>query len=430
MTVLLVQIPPRPRLQARGEPVPPSHAGSGLATSYGYVLSRDGLNIDTSGHCAASLLPKAQQVVAVLGDTDVAWHAITLPKAPGSRLAAALAGVLEEALLDDAESTHLAVAPDATAGEKAWVAAVHKPWLREHLAILEKSQVWVDRVVPSSWPDEPASGHFGHAHDDAGTAHPAAETPAQLTWSHPQGVAVLPLQGTLAKALLPAAVHADMRWTTTAAAAPDAERWLGAPVTVLSPDQRCLQAARTLWNLRQFDLVKARRGSRWLRDAWRQFMGPQWRPARIGLAALVAVQLVGLNLWAAHLRDRVQGQRKQLAAILQAEFPQVRAVLDAPVQMDREVQALRLRAGQSSNNDLEPLLAAAASAWPTDQGPAQELRYEAGQLSLAAAGFTPAHLDQFAAALRGSGWQAQAQEGRVVLRPAPPGAGIRTGAAL
>lgn len=417
MTVLLVQIPPRPRLQARGQTAP---GAAGTAADYGYVLSRDGITIDSTGECPAALLPKAQQVIAVLADADVAWHAITLPKAPASRLALALSGVLEEALLDDAESTHLAVAPEAVAGEKTWVAAVHRPWLREHLAALEKAQVGVDRVVPNSWPDEPASGHFWHAEDSAGSSQANDAAAVQLTWSHPQGVAVLPLQGGLAKAVLPAASHVDMRWTSTAAAAPDAERWLGAPVTVLSPGQRSLHATRTLWNLRQFDLVRTRRGSRWLRDAWRQCLGPQWRPARIGLTALVAVQLLGLNLWASHLKDRVQSQRKQLASILQAEFPQVRAVLDAPVQMEREVQALRLRAGQASSSDLEPLLAAAASAWPTDQGPAQDLRYEAGQLSLAAAGFSPAHLEQFASALRGGGWRVQAQDGRVQLRPAPP----------
>ncbi len=410
MTVLFVQIPPRPRLQARDQNATTT-AGASSATVYGYVLSRDGLLIDSTGQCAASLLPKAQQVVAVLADTDVAWHAITLPKAPSAKLAAALSGILEEALLDDAEHTHLCLAPDAVVGQTAWVAAVHKPWLRDHLAFLEKAQVWIDRVVPSSWPDEPASGHFEREEDAPSSAA------TKLIWSHPQGVAVLPLQGALAKAMLPSANHVGVRWSATAAAAEDAEQWLGSPVVVLSTAERSLQAARTLWNLRQFDLAKTRRGSRWLRDVWRQTWGPQWRPARIGVVALVAIQLMGLNLWAAHLNAQVQNQRKQLTAVLQSAFPQVRAVLDAPVQMEREVQALRLRAGQASSSDLEPLLAAAASAWPSDQGPAQDLRYEGGQLSLAAAGFSPAHLEQFANTLRGSGWRVEASDSRLLLRP-------------
>ena len=418
MTVLLVQIPTRPRLQARGVNADASGL-PGPQTTYGYVLSRDGVAVDRVGRCAATLLPKAQQVVAVLSDTDVAWHLITLPKAPASRMAAALAGVLEEALLDDTEHAHLALAPDAAPGQPTWVAAINRPWLLAHLTELEKNQTTVDRVVPSSWPDAPAMGHFSltkDAEQDEGDGN----TLVQLTWSHPQGVAVLPLSGGLSKTLLPSSSHTDMRWSATAAAATQAERWLGAPVTVLTAEQRSLQAARTLWNLRQFDLTPSRRGSRWILDAWRTAQGPQWRPARIGLAVLAAAQVLGLNLWANHLNSRLQQQRQQLTTVLQAEFPMVRAVLDAPLQMDSEVQRLRLRAGQTSSSDLEPLLVAAASGWPGDRSPAQDMSYAAGALTLAASGWSPAHIDQFTSALRAGGWRVEPQESKVVVRAAPP----------
>ena len=417
MTVLLVQIPSRPRLQARGVDVGASGL-PGSHTNYTYVLSRDGMTVDRVGRCAASLLPKAQQVVAVLADTDVAWHRIVLPKAPAARLAVALSGVLEEALLDDAENSHLALAPDAAAGQTTWVAAINRPWLNAHLAELEKNQNTVDRVVPSSWPDTPAMGHFSLT-KDAELEDSEGNTQVQLTWSHPQGVAVLPLSGGLSKTLLPSSSHTDMRWSATAAAATQAERWLGGPVTVLTSEQRGLQAARTLWNLRQFDLTPSRRGSRWLLDAWRTVLRPQWRPARFGLAAFFLVQLLGLNLWANHLNNRLQEQRRQLTTVLQAEFPQVRAVLNAPLQMESEVQRLRLRAGQTSSSDLEPLLVAAASGWPSDRSPAQDLSYSAGQLNLAASGWSPAHIDQFTNALRAGGWLVQPQESKLVVRAAP-----------
>ncbi len=418
MTVLLVQIPSRPRLQARGMDAGASGL-PGAHTNYAYVLSRDGMVVDRVGRCAASLLPKAQQVVAVLSDTDVAWHSIVLPKAPAARLAAALSGVLEEALLDDTENSHLALAPDAVAGQATWVAAINRPWLQAHLTELEKNQSTVDRVVPSSWPDVPAMGHFSLT-KDAEHEENEGNTQVQLTWSHPQGVAVLPLSGGLSKTLLPSSSHNDIRWSATAAAATQAERWLGGAVTVLTAEQRGLQAARTLWNLRQFDLTPSRRGSRWLLDAWRTVLGPQWRPARFGLGVLVVAQLLGLNLWANHLDGRLQAQRRQLTTVLQAEFPQVRAVLDAPLQMESEVQRLRLRAGQTSSSDLEPLLVAAASGWPSDRSPAQDFSYTAGQLTLAASGWSPAHIDQFTNALRAGGWQVQPQESKLVVRAASP----------
>jgi general secretion pathway protein L len=116
MSILVIQLPPHARLQSRAPGgVDPASAPPGLSTEYGYVLSNDGLAPVAQGRCAARLLPKANTVVAVLADVDVSWHRITLPKAPQQRLQEALAGVLEEALLD--EDVHLALAPNAAAGQ-------------------------------------------------------------------------------------------------------------------------------------------------------------------------------------------------------------------------------------------------------------------------------------------------------------------------
>src|SRR5262249_46988157 len=150
--------------------------------------------------CAASLLPKASTVIAVVGDTDVSWHRITLPKAPTARLRAALVGVLEDALLDDAETIHLAVAPEASAGQPTWIAAVDRRWLRKERAVLEKADVFVDRVVPMAWPDDPPIGHFAEIDngEDGHSPHGVA-----LNWAHADGVASIRLQGGLPRALIP-----------------------------------------------------------------------------------------------------------------------------------------------------------------------------------------------------------------------------------
>ena len=149
MSILVVQIPERQRLSARGGAAAEG-ASSGPATEYTFVSSPDALVMTGQGEAAASLLPKAVTVIAMLSDTDVSWHRITLPKAPAARLRAALVGVLEESLLADADDVHLAVAPGATAGQPTWVAAVDRRWLKAELAALEKADVFVDRVVPSS----------------------------------------------------------------------------------------------------------------------------------------------------------------------------------------------------------------------------------------------------------------------------------------
>lgn len=411
MSTLVVQIPPRARLQAR-DPSSPTETGPG--TEYAYALSPDGLSLATHGRAPVALLPKATSAVAVLADADVSWHRITLPKAPAARLPAALVGVLEDALLEEASTVHIAVAPGAASGEPTWVAVVDRAWLTAELAVLEKGHVFVDRVVPMSWPDEPPSGHFAELGDPS--------QGATLTWAHPEGVVQVNLQGTLSRALLPNPLPEGVRWSATPATAAAAERWLGAPVAVMDWSQRALQASRSLWNLRQFTLARKNRGTRALRDLWRQFLTPAWKPMRYGLVALVVVQLAGLNLWAGHQRRTIDSKRQEMVKLLQTTFPQAGAALDAPVQMQRATDALRAAAGIPGETDLEPMLQAAANAWPADRPPVDNLRYEPGRLTLSAAGWNPAQIDQFRNQLRPRGWQVEALDGRVTLSRAPSGA--------
>jgi general secretion pathway protein L len=411
MSTLVVQIPPRARLQAR-EPAAPHEIGPG--TEYAFALSPDGLTLSTQGRAPVALMPKATSAVAVLADADVSWHRITLPKAPAARLPAALVGVLEDALLEEASTVHIAVAPGANAGDPTWVAVVDRAWLTAELATLEKGQIFVDRVVPMSWPDEPPSGHFAELGDPS--------QGATLTWAHPDGVVQLNLQGSLSRALLPNPLPEGVRWSATPATAAAAERWLGVPVTVMDWPQRALQASRSLWNLRQFTLARKNRGTRALRDLWRQFLTPAWKPMRYGLAALVVVQLVGLNLWAGHQRRTIDSKRQEMVKLLQTTFPQAGAALDAPVQMQRATDALRAAAGIPGETDLEPMLQAAANAWPGDRPPVDNLRYEPGRLTLSAAGWNPEQIEQFRNQLRPRGWQVEALDGRVTLSRAPSGA--------
>jgi general secretion pathway protein L len=339
-----------------------------------------------------------------------------LPKAPASKLRAALASVLEEALLDEPENVHLALAPQAIAGQPVWIAAVDRSWLRSELAALEKAEVFVDRVLPLSWPDEPPSGHFCHA--DATDSESLV-----LHWAHLGGVATLRLRGSLARSLLPRPLPQGSLLTATPAAAAAAEQWLDAPVAVLSPAERSLQATRSLWNLRQFDLARHNRGTRALRDAVRSLLSPAWRPLRYGVAALLVTQVIGLNLWAWQLRSALDERRAAQVALLQSTFPQVRAVLDAPLQMRREVGALRAAAGKPDESDFEPLLQAAAAVWPAELATVESVRFEPGRLTVGASTWTAAQIEQFRAQLSPRGLRVEAADGRLVLSRAARGAG-------
>jgi general secretion pathway protein L len=408
MSILVVLIPPRPR-EGAAAPADPAERAAGEFT---YALSPDGLAIGSHGRAPVAELPRADTIVAVLPDSDVGWHRVTLPKAPASRLRAALIGMLEESLLEEPEDTHLALAPGAAAGQLTWVAAVHKPWLMQQLALLARADREVDRVVPASWPDEVALGHFAESADTA----TAGTEQMTLVWSDANGVACLGVQGTLARSMLPAHnPEAPVRWTATPAVAAPAERWLGVPVLVLTAEQRALQATRSLWNLRQFDLAPHHRGTRVLRDAWLRFRSPGWRPVRWGLIGLVALNVVGLNLWAWHLRATAVAKKQAMVQLLQTTYPNVRVVLDAPTQMRRATEDLRTAAGKPGDTDLEPMLQAAAAAWPADRPPVDTLHFEPGKLTLSANGWTPEQITQFGNQLRASGWQVETTGGQIVI---------------
>lgn len=413
MSLLVVQIPQRARFHPRGG-AGANRAESGAGQEYEYVISPDGLALQRQGRSAAALLPGATQVVAVLADADVSWHRIALPKAPAARLREALDGVLEDQLLDDVDAVHLAVAPNAVAGQPTWIAAVDRRWLRGELAALEKANVFVDRIVPTSWPDAPPIGHFSEAPGEAA----AAAEGVVLTWADSGGVVTLRLEGGLARAMLPANLPEATRWTASPAAASAAEHWLDARVKVLPASHRALQAARSLWNLRQFDLVRRTRGARALRDGLRQWFSPAWRPVRAGVYALLVVQLVGLNFWAWQQRTQLERKRASIANLVKATFPGVSEfdiARDANAVVQREANALRALAGKPGDVDLEPLLQAAASAWPADRPPAENLRFEAGKLTLGASGWSAAQVEQFRSLLRPGGWSVESAQGRLVV---------------
>ena len=412
MSTLVIQLPERRRLGARSIADVESETVS--RREYDYVTSTDGIEFEAHGHAAGALLPGRSVVIAALRDADVSWHRIVLPKAPAPRLRAALVGVLEEALLDDPDTVHLAVAPLAIPGQPAWIAAVDKAWLQRELAALQRAGVFVDRVVPMSWPDDPPAGHFDIAQPgEAGSSHGVA-----LTWASADGVATVRLDGGLLRAVLPSPHPVATRWTASPMASVAAEQFLGAPVNVMPTEQRLLQAGRSLWNLRQFDLARRTRGARAVRDWLRQAMSPPWRPVRLGLAAFAFLWVAGLNLWAWHEKAAVDARRAEVQALVKQTFPRINEndiQRDAATVMLRETQALRTLAGKTGDSDLEPMLQAAAAAWPAERPAVENLRFEPGKLTLAANGWSDAQIEQFRTVLRPAGWLVDASEGRLIV---------------
>lgn len=399
MSVLVILLPSRPR--AAGVAAVPA--------DYAYACSADGRSVERQGRAPAAQLPPADRVCAVVPDGDIGWQRVAVPRAPAARLRAALGAVLEERLLDDDDAVHLALAPGLGSGQTGWVAVVHRGWLGLLLADLERAGVRVDTVLPLSWPAPEPRLHALATADDGGEP--------VLVWSHADGVSCLHLAGGLARQQLAGTDRQALACTAHPAAVAQAERWLETSVAVLGDAERALQATTSGWNLRQFELAPRHRGLQALREGLRRLTGPEWRALRVGLVALLLLQVVGLNAWAWRLEQAVQDKRVAMTRLLQATHPQVRSVLDAPLQMQRETELLRAAAGRTGPNDLEPMLAAAAAAWPDDQGPLQGLRFEPGRLSVQTRDWGDAQRGQFADRVRAAGYRAESQGAQMVITP-------------
>lgn len=352
-------------------------------------------------------LPPASELVAVLPPESLSWHRLPCPRAPASRLAQALAGLLEDALLDEPEAVHLALEPGARPPAPAWVAATARAPLAEALARFDAARRPVARVVPALAPGMPPRLWL---------ARPAgAADGLVLHRAGPEGAWSLPA-GPAARSLLTAG-EAPPPAEASPEVVAEAEAWLGQPVRVLDRRQQAREALDSAWNLRQFGLAARHPGLQGLRAAGRALRdAPAWRPLRAGLLALAGVQLLGLQALAWSTREDLAERRDTLARLLREADPAVPLVREPLRQLQQVHAARRQQAGEAGPQDLESLLAQVAAVWP--EGLALDvLEFDAQGLRLGWAGGGVDPRPALRGLNPGPGWQLSLQANRLELRP-------------
>lgn len=402
------------------------HLPAGSAGEYAYALSSDGQRADSHGHAAAALLPdpgRTGQAVAVVPHQALSWHLVQLPQGvpTGSRrgqarLRAVLDGLLEERLLDDPAQLHLALQPQAQAGSPCWVAACDKAWLRGHLQALESAGRSVSRIVPAFAPQSIAQIWATGTPESAWLLATGLASGSEA----PGTLACLPLGSDRADPQALASVLQALPPDTPIQAEPALVRLaenLQHPVQLVTEAELGLAASRQPWDLAQFDFDQGgqSRARRRLLDHWQSFRrAPQWRAARWAAVLALVAQVVGLNAWAWQENRAIAAKQVQLRSTLTSTFPRIPVVVDAPVQMQREVAALRQASGALTPADLEPLLAASAQALPA-AAQAQALEFQDRQLRLKGVELQADALADAQQRLAGSGLQLQRDGADLVL---------------
>jgi general secretion pathway protein L len=382
-------------------------------TALNYVISNDAVHVDRIGKARAEALPRLAQPgderIALVPPGMLSWHLTSLPEgvAPGStRMRAVLAGLLEDELLDAPERLHFALPSKLQTGGPQWVVACDRRWLAMACQTLEAAGQPLTRVVPE-WAlptdaDAPLQLHVMGSADEP-----------QLVVCGPGQVGVLPLDAGATDWLLPPPGSAE---TGGAALAPVrvpvpvisaepalrdlASQTLGRPALSLPQGERWLRAANTPWDLSRH--LQMRRHAQRLRLAWLQ--APRWRAARWAALALISVNLVGLNAQAWLSQQQHTAQTKRMTQVLTSTFPNVKTVVDAPLQMARETRLLEQARAVPAAADLDVMLGALSQTLPPERKP-QALGFNGAQLSLKGLSLSAAEGTTLTSALQARGYR-------------------------
>jgi general secretion pathway protein L len=374
-------------------------------TEFNFVVTDDGLSVAQLGRARTEALPLLDKpgdvCVATAPLRAVSWHSVTGPEgvtAGSARLRAVLVGLLEDKLLDDPDLLHFALPPTFQPGTAQWIAVCERRWLAMAVQGLEAAHRPVLRVVPE-WGPPTAPPHL-HV---TGTV----EDPQGVVFGD-NGVGVFPLSAELLEGLLP---------SDTVSAEPAllalASHVLQRPVTSLSQAERMLQVSRSAWDLSK-RLQKRNLANRGKLE-WLQ--APRWRFARWTVVLLVAVNLLGLNALAWVDQYQLAAKKKAMQTVLTGSFPSVKTVIDAPVQMVREVRLLEQASAAASAVDLDAMLGVLSRTLPAGQS-LQGVDYANGQLRVSGLELSAAEARALTTSLQAQGYSASQDGVRWLLQPA------------
>jgi general secretion pathway protein L len=374
---------------------------------------------------AASLLPAADRqtdVVALVPALALSWHQVDLPaglhKQP-AKLKAALEGLLEERVLDETATLHMALAPDWQQSARPWVAVCDRQWLRGHLQALEAAGLTVHRIVPELAPTSTLLQGLALGTTEQGWLW--CSQADRGVWGLP--LQAIPPDGEGLWASDEERSQVDIQAEPAMVAA--TSQRLGVQARLMAPNQHWLAALASGWDLAQFEFqanAHSRRLKIWQRAANQLRHHSSWRPARWGLSLVLVSQLLGLNAWAWKTRTDWQTQQQAWTQMLLETFPQTRVVVDAPLQMAREVARLRQGSGQLTADGLEAMLGTLGHALPTGVAAPRQLQYQPGQLQLQNLELSRSEQDALRQSLSNKGyqWRAEGQTWLMTLQDSQP----------
>ncbi|MBY4751000.1 type II secretion system protein GspL [Burkholderia dolosa] len=387
MSTLIVSLPPR-------EPAVPLQEWQWPELPF-TLVDKAG-HVQRAGRAALALLPRAHATVLIVAARDVLLLAATVPPLKGPKLRQALPNIVEDQLIQDPLGCHIALDPVALPDGRRVLAVVDRAWFHtirdafaaaghRHLRAVPATRCLPAPRAPAdavaSVPQEGDAAEPGIADDDAlaPAARPATvaavlgvATPVEPALVEagalPSAAGVPRLELAVARGALGEgfAAPASRAAGTLAALAGggDVELYeLGEPgaeprlASVGRTDAPLLPGAEPL----PFDAFARRALAERFDLCQFEFESQPWRLDRATVkrlrvpialaAATLGVAVIGMNLhWWKLSRER-DALSAQITETLLSAFPKTTTVLDPPAQMQRQLDQLRVAAGELSPND-------------------------------------------------------------------------------
>ncbi|PFH27710.1 type II secretion system protein GspL [Burkholderia sp. JKS000303] len=387
MSTLIVSLPPR-------EPAVPLQEWQWPELPF-TLVDKAG-HVQRAGRAALTLLPRANATVLIVAARDVLLLAATVPPLKGPKLRQALPNIVEDQLIQDPAGCHIALDPAALPDGRRVLAVVDRAWFRticdaftaaghRHLSAVPATRCLPAprAAVTDAAPDAPTDGETPQAEPIADAGEPPARPTAVAAvlglatavepvlveaGAQPAAAGAPRLELAIARGALGEGFAAPAaRASGTLAALSgggDVELYeLGEPgaeprlASVIPSDGPLLPGAQPL----SFDAFARRALSERLDLCQFEFESQPWRFDRATLkrlrvpialaAATLGVAVIGMNLhWWKLSRER-DALSAQITETLLSAFPKTTTVLDPPAQMQRQLDQLRLAAGELSPND-------------------------------------------------------------------------------
>lgn len=344
-----------------------------------WALCDEGGAVLQSGNAPLAALPKTRECIAIAAPDRVLSISAKLPPGSRRRWQEALRFVAEEFTLPDPESNHVVPGP-ALADGRRMLAVVDKPWLKRIVEACRTANLSLRRMVPETFlpPVKPGTwalvwdggGGFVRTGSASGMALDngnADIAPLALRLSlnsarnssppsHPEKIEVcFPQHVPEAQRILP-------KWDIlpTRLAAASAWDWQHAPIPA--------DALNLLWG----DLAPRTKIS----ELW-----PQFRPLALIMLAVLGVETIGANIEWATLAQEKKMLAQDMERSFHTAFGEGHTLVNAALQMQRNLAELRHTVGLSDDGDFLPLLDAAAPTFAAlPAGSVRGLHYESGRL--------------------------------------------------